>query len=259
MKTAYETHARGIRIHPGQWRPHYPFEQIVWVSPPWPSQDYIWLDFPEAVIADERMLFLSHVNPAFPAAFPDLPKVTWNTCAGGIEFERRLPDGVVFGGAVRRAGKTRIALKLFIRNGGRKPLRKIRLQTCAYLRACAEFAAPTMRNKYVHLAGRGWLDYDTAAAGPFAVGEYWVGWPRGEVWSDVPAMAVRSGDGKRFMAMTWGRSTYRLTGNAAHPCLHADPVFPDLAPGRSASIRGALIFGDWPLKARVIKTYEGMD
>ncbi len=39
-KETYEIHAKGIRILPGQWRPHYPFEQIAWVSPPWPSQDF---------------------------------------------------------------------------------------------------------------------------------------------------------------------------------------------------------------------------
>lgn len=29
----------GVRIVPGMWRPHYPYEQIVWISPPWPSAD----------------------------------------------------------------------------------------------------------------------------------------------------------------------------------------------------------------------------
>jgi hypothetical protein len=49
MKESYETHAKGIRILPGQWRPHYTFEHTAWISPSWPSQDYIWLDYPEAV------------------------------------------------------------------------------------------------------------------------------------------------------------------------------------------------------------------
>jgi len=75
MIETYETHAKGIRIVPGQWRPHYPFEQIAWVSPPWPSQDYCWLDFPEAIFTDQGLLFLSHVNPKVTAEFPDLPPV----------------------------------------------------------------------------------------------------------------------------------------------------------------------------------------
>lgn len=32
MTDAYATHAKGIRILPGQWRPHYPFEQVVWIN-----------------------------------------------------------------------------------------------------------------------------------------------------------------------------------------------------------------------------------
>ena len=58
----YETHAKGIRILPGAWRPHYPWEHIAWISPPWPSQDYVWLDFPEAIFTSQGLLFLSHVN-----------------------------------------------------------------------------------------------------------------------------------------------------------------------------------------------------
>jgi len=65
-----EAYATGIRILPGQWRPHYPFEQIAWVSPPWPSHDYVWLDFPEAIFSDTELLYLSHVNPQFPDLSP---------------------------------------------------------------------------------------------------------------------------------------------------------------------------------------------
>ena len=93
----YETEVEGIRILPGQWRPHYPFEQIIWISPPWPSQDYIWLDFPEAIFADSGLHYLSHVNPAVPALFHDLPKVPWKTGNDGLSFERVLPNAVKFG------------------------------------------------------------------------------------------------------------------------------------------------------------------
>ena len=70
IKQTYENHMKGIRILPGHWRPHYPFEQIAWVSPPWPSQDYIWMDFPEAIFTSIGLIFLSHVNPPFPVVFP---------------------------------------------------------------------------------------------------------------------------------------------------------------------------------------------
>ena len=73
MNKRYETQATGLRILPGQWRPHYPWEHIAWVSPPWASQDYVWLDFPEAICSSLGFLYLSHVNPPIPTIFKDLP------------------------------------------------------------------------------------------------------------------------------------------------------------------------------------------
>ncbi|MBI4326975.1 MAG: hypothetical protein HY674_17175, partial [Chloroflexi bacterium] len=92
-RATYDTHAKGIRIVPGQWRPHYPWEHIVWISPAWPSQDYLCLDFPEAIFSNQGLLFLSHVNPPFPVLFPDLPKVEWQRGPTGVAFERTLPNG----------------------------------------------------------------------------------------------------------------------------------------------------------------------
>jgi len=63
-RETYDTHAKGIRIVPSQWRPHYPWEHIVWMSPSWPSQDYLWLDFPEAIFSDQGLLGLRSTNEA---------------------------------------------------------------------------------------------------------------------------------------------------------------------------------------------------
>ena len=117
----YETHAKGIRILPGQWRPHYPFEQIAWISPSWPSQDYLWLDFPEAIFAGDRLLFLSHVNPPLPAQYPDLPAVPWKKVSAGLEFERALPNGIVFGGSLVKGGESMVEMELHLRNGSDEP------------------------------------------------------------------------------------------------------------------------------------------
>lgn len=126
-----ETAAKGIRILPGQWRPHYPWEHIAWVSPPWPTQDYIWLDLPEAVFVESDLLFLSHINPPFPARYTNLPKVQWKTIVGGIAFERVLPNSIKFGGSVtKNADSTGCSLQIFIENGSSEPLKDIKLQTC---------------------------------------------------------------------------------------------------------------------------------
>src|SRR5262249_45112080 len=102
QKETYDNQAKGLRILPGAWRPHYPWEHIAWISPSWPSQDYIWLDFPEAIFTDRGLIFLSHINPAAPAVYADWPKVEWKNDGGRISFERKLPDGIAFGGGVKK-------------------------------------------------------------------------------------------------------------------------------------------------------------
>lgn len=240
----YDTHAKGIRILPGQWRPHYPWEQIGWVSPPWPSQDYLWLDFPEAVFTSQGLLFLSHVNPPIPTVFQNLPRAPWREVAGGIAFERTLPNGVRFGGNILRQGERLVGLELRIENGSTLPLERITLQTCAFLRAVKEFADFSNSNKYVHTRESGWtplseaLKLEEQEAAPFRVG-----WRRsGKRVADLPVMVTVSNQAERLVAMSWHAATLSLVGNPRHPCMHADPQFPDLAPGRSATVRGHLLF-----------------
>ncbi|MCC7498976.1 MAG: hypothetical protein IT160_15440, partial [Bryobacterales bacterium] len=163
----YDTQISGIRIFPGHWRPHYPWEQIAWISPPWPSQDYLWLDFPEAIFIDRQLIWVSHINPQALSIYPSFPRVPWKTVPGGIAFERTLPDNVRFGGSVTRHGKTAVALELHLHNGAKEPLKRISLQTCAFLRAIHEFADYTKANKYVHLPHAGW----TSFANPIPPGE----------------------------------------------------------------------------------------
>jgi len=249
MADDYATQAKGIRILPGMWRPHYPWEQIAWVSPPWPSQDYVWLDFPEAIFTDSGLLFLSHINPPFPVLFPNPPKVPWEQSENGISFERVLPNGIAFGGSVERWDGVGARLTLFIRNGSDTPLVRIKLQTCAYLRGIKEFAEFTQANKLVHVPGRGWMPFNEAHATGTETEQFSLGWRSGPNSADLPVMATVSGETGRVAAMTWFESTNALVGNPGHPCMHADPVFPDLAPGARTDIRGALMFFDGTVDA----------
>lgn len=239
----YETHAKGIRILPGQWRPHYPWEQIAWVSPAWPSQDYLWLDFPEAIFTSQGLLYLSHVNPGIDVVFPNLPRVPWREVPGGIAFDRALPNGVRIGGRVTKRNDTQVALELHLENGGAQPLKKIELQTCAFLRGIREFADYTRDNKFVHVPGEGWISLTQAVALKEGLSPYRVGWrSRGKPVADWPVLVARSNVAERWVGMTWGRDTLSLIGNPNHPCLHADPKFKDLEPGEAATINGTLFF-----------------
>lgn len=242
-RDTYETHAKGIRILPGHWRPHYPWEHIAWVSPAWPSQEYLWLDFPEAIFSSQGLLFLSHVNPGIDAVFPDLPKAPWREVANGIAFDRHLPNGVSFGGSVSRQDGTKVALELRLRNGSNAPLRNIELQTCAFLRGIKEFADFTRDNKFVHVPGKGWVTLMEARDLPPDGSPYRVGWrSKGRPVADRPFMVTRSNLAARWAGMTWGKDTLSLVGNPHHPCMHADPKFKDLEPGEAAAIHGTLFF-----------------
>jgi len=242
MAERYEDQAKGIRIIPGQWRPHYPWEHIAWISPSWPSQDYIWLDSPEAIFTDQGLLYLSHINPPIPQLFENLPKVPWTEIEGGIRFERTLPNGVSFGQKVTKAGEDAVALELWIRNRSQGPLTNIKLQTCSYLRAIKEFADYTMSNKYVHVAGRGWTVWEEALKVEGEPGSVKLGWRGGKKIADKPMLLVLSNQGSRCASMTWFEDTGSLVGNSKHPCFHADPVFKDLEPGEEATIRGEIRF-----------------
>jgi hypothetical protein len=241
-------YAEGIRILPGQWRPHYPFEQIAWISPPWQSEEYIWLDFPEAIFSSLGLIYLSHVNTAFPVVFPNESKVPWELTDSGIRFERVLPNGTVFGGSIYRGEPSIIEMELFLRNGTTGPIKDIKLQTCAYLRGIHEFSIGEMTNKYVHIADKGWIPFESALSEK-TVGKYRMGWRNGPMIADLPVIATVSRQGNRIVAMTWHENTYSLVGNPKHPCMHSDPFFPDLESGQESRIRGKLLFFEGSLNA----------
>lgn len=245
----YATIAKGIRIVPGQWRPHYPWEHIAWVSPAWPSQDYIWLDFPEAIFTDRGLIYLSHVNPAAPAVYERWPRIAWKPVDGGIGYERELPDGVAFGGKVTKGSDTTVDLELHIRNGSNTPLRNITLQTCAFLRAAKEFADYTRDNKYVHVPAKGWLPYEKASECPSDQGPYGVGWRSHNGKADLPIMITTSNEAERLVAMTWFNDTLSMVSNGNHPCMHADPHFPDLDPAQDHTVRGRVLFFEGSLES----------
>ncbi|HOJ33893.1 MAG TPA: hypothetical protein PKY35_03390 [Candidatus Hydrogenedentes bacterium] len=239
----YENEAKGIRIFPGLWRPHYPWEHIAWISPSWPSQDYIWLDFPEAIFTDKGLIFLSHINPQVKSEYHDLPSVPWQTQADGICFERELPNGVKFGGSISQKSPNQIELRLTLFNGLKEPLRDITLQTCAFLRAIREFSDFTRDNKLVFIKDTGWTPLSQAMNFQEIDAPYRVGWRiRGRRLADLPIILTLSNQEERFFAFTWGKSTLSMVGNPNHPCVHADPCFPDLEPGQEAQIRGVICF-----------------
>ena len=125
---------------------------------------------------------------------------------GGLMLEWTLPNGVAFGSSLR-PDRDGVELGLWLRNSLDEGLKGLRTQLCVMLRGAPEFNAQTRDNKIFK----------------------------------PPAAAVESKDGGRWVLTAWER-TGRSWGNPRCPCLHADPVFPDCAPGETVRLKGRLWF-----------------
>ena len=88
-----------------------------------------------------------------------------------------------------------------------RTLTGLRVQNCVMLQGAAGFDAQSNQNKVLQ--------------SPFA--------------------AVRSADGRRWIITAWERGQ-RTWANPPVPCIHADPQFPDCAPGETHRLRGWLWF-----------------
>jgi hypothetical protein len=245
-KAVFDSIVNKINISPGLWRPMFHSEQIAWISPPWSSQEYIYLDFPEAIFIDEHLLYLSHVSNRFPAIFNfRLPEVEWKGNDSILTYERHLPNNISFGGEIKIKSSNTVKLKLWIENQTDDTLKNILLQTCAYLHQIKEFDISTNDNKYIHVKDKGWMSLQKA----FSIidtlpqdGSYKIGWRRGPRISDSPVIIASSKDNLHHIAMTWYENTFSFIGNPEHPCFHADPFFGDIAPHQTKTIAGAIIF-----------------
>lgn len=244
MGDTYETDAKGIRIVPGQWRPHYPWEHIAWVSPSWPCQDYLWLDFPETIVSDGGVVYVSHLNPEIPleeVKFGPLPRVPWREVEGGLTYERTLPSGLWFAGRVTKASESKVALGITVGNKGKGTFSGLSLRTCLFLRASREFNQHTNENKFAHFRNEGWVSYDAAVRRGLSLQYHGFG-EEDPTFPDLSVTLCVSGIAQRVVAMTWFEDTFQFGGNLARPCLHADPKVPNLAPGAKVDLRGEIVF-----------------
>lgn len=241
----YQEFSRGLAILPGTWRPFAPWEQVAWIHPQWSESGHLWLDFPEVLIVNEEYFAYAGHGPIGLEAVRHgaLPASSWQTDERGLKFERNLPCGLTFGGRIIRGKKEgTVNMELYARNDGAAIVSGLKMQTCAYLRELNEFDVKTWENKYIHVPGRGWVCLREASKITEEKGKYRFGWRGGPAIADWPVMAVLSPENERLIAMTWGKDTYSLISNPHHPCIHADPSFPDLAPGQTHAIHGQLWF-----------------
>jgi hypothetical protein len=253
-KAVFDSIRNQLHICPGKWRPLFNSEQIFWVSPPWPSSEYIYVDFPEAIFVDGMPAYLSHVSGVLPTLFNyKLPDVEWKERDGQYYYIRILGNYMDFGGEVTRTERHIAKMRLWIRNKSDSVMKNITLQTCAYLHPIKEFSQVTNTNKFIHTPDSGWVSLDRLwppkPHGFPETGTYKIGWRSGAALSDLPFIIAQSQVEGHLVAMTWFDHTLSFIGNTRHPCFHADPFFPDLQPGERHTIEGAFIFFEGSLPA----------
>lgn len=183
------------------------------IFPPWSGGGYAVLDVPEAIWQGDDLIFLAHTH--IPTYWDQqnvrIENVDWTRTETGLTFTRTLPNHVSFG-ATLTGGKTSVDMELWIQNGTEAALSGLRAQVCVMLAALPGFDGQTNDNKVF----------------------------------DEPVTTVSNADGTRWIAIAF-EDIDRCWGNTRCPCAHADPKFPDAAPGERQAVRGRIWF------------YEGTD
>ena len=179
---------------------------------PCDPMSYVVVDLPEAIFSGNRLLFLGHTH--VPTIFDEhslwVDNVDWTReTNGGLHFRRVFTNDFArfaFGAAIqpRTNGGD---MELWLRNDSDKPLTGLRTQVCGHLKGASQFNEQTTANKIFR----------------------------------APAAAVHSAGKDRWIITAWGHCG-KTWGQPNVPCIHADPVLPDCAPGETVRVRGRLWF-----------------
>lgn len=179
------------------------------VFAPWRNGGYAVVDLPEAIWSNLGLTFLAHTH--IPTIWDDanviIENIDWTRHASGeLVHERTLPNGIRFGARV--VPRTdHVGLTLWLDNGSDNTLTDMRTQICVMLAAAAGF--DYLSNEGKRMTGR--------------------------------VTAAPAADGNRWVLVAF-EGCERPWGNPDVPCIHADPVLPDAAPGERVEARGRLWF-----------------
>jgi hypothetical protein len=182
------------------------------VFAPWDEAAYVVVDVPEAIFSNLGLVFLAHthVPTIWDESNTKLPDVQWEREASGrLRQERRLPNGIVFGTEVTPIANG-AAMRMWLTNGTDAPLSSLRTQVCVMLKGLPGFTALNEEGKTF----------------------------------ESPVAIARAQDGSGHALLTAWSHTGRAWGNPDVPCIHADPIFPDAAPGATVEVLGEIVFSE---------------
>lgn len=188
-------------------------ETKISVFTPWDHRQYVVVDIPEAIRRNDEpehgLLYLAHthVDTMWDKLGIPLEQLEWEPGRDGmLEFERTLPNGVVFGTRVEPGHRT-VQMSMWLENGSDENLSNLRVQNCMMLKGAPEFS-------------------DTDPGYTVETGPY---------------IARRSHRENRWIIMAWSPN-FRTWYNDTCPCIHSDPQFEDCAPGERSELKGWLSF-----------------
>lgn len=189
-------------------------ETKISVFPPWSDGGYAVVDVPEAIFSNLGLTYLAHthVPTIWTEKSVELEQLEWKKNAAGLELERKLPNGIVFGSRVGIKDQG-VSMEMWLTNGTDKPLTGMRSQVCVMLKGLAGFNSQRRR--------------DAVVEGPFIA-----------VQAD---RAIKSDGSNRWVITAWEPNN-RAWDNPPVPCIHSDPIFPDCEPGQRVKATGGLWF-----------------
>ena len=172
----------------------------------------------------------------------------------------RVTEGVRYTLEIR-PGTDLLDLRVTVQNFGKQTLKGLYAAMCVDIRRNVVMYDPTLERSYVSVSGRPVPMSQTDVAGSHggvmpvyflnetAPGDRWIpdasaayGWRISATDLDSPLTAVASRDLHWFVG-TWFWPCHSVTGNAKipdHGCIHSNPAFGTLRPGKSATAVGRI-------------------
>lgn len=223
------TAVEGLRVlpYPGGRHPRIGFldgaidpqrETKISVFTPWDATSYVVVDVPEALWSNLGLTYLAHthIDTIWSGRGVNLAQQEWEILPEGhLKMERALPNGIRFGTLILPK-RDHVAMVMWLHNGTADLLSDLRVQNCVMLKGARGFEAQTNANKTLQ----------------------------------APFVAVESARGGQWIVTAW-EPCQRAWANPPVPCLHADPQFPDTAPGQTTVLNGWLSFHKGPEIASV--------
>lgn len=175
---------------------------------PWRPSDYVVVDIPEAIWANNELIYLAHTHipTRWDRKHIKLKPQDWVRQSGRVlTLHRTLPNKVAFKCRITPR-KDRVDMTLHLINGSQETLRNIKIQICVLLKKAGGFNGQIGGNKKSFERG----------------------------------IAVKAKDGDRWIATAWDLG--KPWQNPDCPCMHSDPVCAILKPGDTMTTRGVLFF-----------------